>query len=127
MGADRARGHPTGRQHDCETPRRQWRPLGGLSMKIVLTRREALDTPDGINLFLFTLAEALLHRGHEVVIVSSAASDPAKLRTFYPLRRWPEVVPLGNHTSVHYSRSLTAWLSKGKQTIRDLRADMVIV
>ncbi len=96
-------------------------------MRIVLTRREALDTPDGINIFLFTLAEAMLKRGHEVVIVSSAASDPAKLRNYYPLRQWPEVVPLGTHTSVRYGRSLTAWLAKGRQAIRGLGPDLVIV
>ena len=96
-------------------------------MRIVLTRREALDVPDGINIFLFTLAEALLDRGHEVIIVSSAASDPKKIREYYPLRNWPDVVPLGTHTSVHYTRSLRAWLAKGKQVIRGLRPDMVIV
>jgi glycosyltransferase involved in cell wall biosynthesis len=96
-------------------------------MRIVLTRREALDTPDGINIFLFTLAEAMLDRNHEVIIVSSAASDYGKLRAYYPLRRWPEVVPLSTHHSVHYGRSLTSWLTKGRRAIQGLRADMVIV
>jgi glycosyltransferase involved in cell wall biosynthesis len=96
-------------------------------LRIVLTRREALDTPDGINIFLFTLAEALIDGGHQVSIVSSAASDQRKVREYYPLERWPELVPLGEHSSVHYGRSMTAWLAKGRQTIRDLRPDMVIL
>lgn len=68
-------------------------------MRIILTRREGLDTPDGINIFLFSLAEALLEMGHEVVVVSSAQSDRNKLREYYPVRRWPEIVPLGVHHS----------------------------
>jgi glycosyltransferase involved in cell wall biosynthesis len=96
-------------------------------MHIVMTRREALDTPDGINIFLFSLAEALLEGGHEVTVVGSAWTDEAKVHEFYPLRLWPRVVSLGEHRSVHYLRSLRAWMTRGKQVIRGLKPDMVIL
>jgi glycosyltransferase involved in cell wall biosynthesis len=96
-------------------------------MHIVMTRREALDTPDGINIFLFSLAEALLEGGHEVTVVGSAWTDEAKVREFYPLRRWPRIVSLGEHRSVHYLQSLRAWMTKGKRIIRSLQPDMVIL
>jgi len=96
-------------------------------MRIVMTRREALDTPDGINIFLFSLAEAMLEAGHEVTVVSSAWTDGAKVREFYPLRKWPEIVPLGNHTSVQYRKSLQTWLTKGKQVIQSLNPDLLIL
>ena len=96
-------------------------------MRIVLTRREALDTPDGINIFLFSLAEALLEGGHEVTVVSSAQSDHARLHDYYSLSQWPVIVALGSHKSVHYLRSLRAWLTRGMGLLRALDPDLVIV
>jgi glycosyltransferase involved in cell wall biosynthesis len=96
-------------------------------MRFALTRREALDTPDGINIFLFSLAEALLERGHEVVVVSSARTDRDLLREYYSLARWPDIVSLGMHQSVQYPHSLSAWLTKGRSVLRSMDPDLVIV
>lgn len=96
-------------------------------MRIVLTRREALDTPDGINIFLFSLAEALLESGHEVIVLSSAWSDREKLRQFYSLKQWPETVSLGEHRSIKYLDSLKVWVTKGQRVIKSLNPDVVIL
>lgn len=99
-------------------------------MRIALTRREALDTPDGINIFLFSLAEALLEMGHQVTVVTSARNDQAKIRDFYSLAQWPDIVSLADwHTDKdeHYLRALQAWIRSGNRVIRSLDPDLVIV
>lgn len=96
-------------------------------MRIALTRREALDTPDGINTFLFALAEALLELGHEVIVISSARSDHHKLQEYYSLSRWPEILSLGTHQRVTYHHSLSAWLTRGRSVLRSLDPDLLII
>jgi len=96
-------------------------------MRIALTRREALDVPDGINTFLFSLADALLELGHEVTVVSSARANLAKLHDFYSLARWPDIVPLGNHQSVDYRHSLRAWLANGRTVLRAVDPDLIVI
>lgn len=96
-------------------------------MRIVLTRREALDVPDGINIFLFTLADALIAAGHQVALVSTFTPDLAQIKMFYKLERWPEIFALSTETKVCYSRALPIWLMKGKRVIGSLQPDLVLV
>jgi len=47
-------------------------------MRVVLTRREPLDTPDGINIFIVSLAQALSDLDHEVKIVVGSLQSHAE-------------------------------------------------
>jgi glycosyltransferase involved in cell wall biosynthesis len=96
-------------------------------LRIVLTRREALDIPDGINIFLFSLADALQHRGHEVIMVSTAANDEPKIREYFAPRHLPKIVSLGTHKTIGYRQAITTWLSRGKPAIASLRPDVVLM
>src|SRR5947208_387838 len=49
-------------------------------MRVVLTRREPLDTPDGINIFIVSLAQALSDLDHEVKIVVGSLQSHAEYR-----------------------------------------------
>ena len=49
-------------------------------MRIVLTRREALDSPDGVNIFIVSLAQALSDLGHEIRVVVGSLQSPSEYR-----------------------------------------------
>ncbi|MBX5495777.1 MAG: glycosyltransferase family 4 protein [Bryobacteraceae bacterium] len=96
-------------------------------MHVVLTRREALDVPDGINIFLFSLAEALMEQGHQVTVVSTAANDENKIREYFAPKYWPQIVALGQHKEIQYRKALTTWLKRGRKVLAALRPDFVVL
>jgi glycosyltransferase involved in cell wall biosynthesis len=96
-------------------------------MKIVLTRREALDVPDGINIFLFSLADALQELGHDLTVVSTAANDLEKIKEYFAPQYWPRIISLGRHRTISYKRALLTWLTRGNKVIRDLDPDLVVL
>jgi hypothetical protein len=57
------------------------------SLRVVIIRRAALDTPDGINIFIFSLAQALVSKGHEVFIVGTTLRDPERISELYGISR----------------------------------------
>lgn len=83
--------------------------------------------PDGINTFLFTLADALMAAGHEVIMVATFAHDLDRIKQFYKLEHWPETVAMSAETDVRYSRALPIWLRKAKSTIGALKPDLVLI
>jgi glycosyltransferase involved in cell wall biosynthesis len=96
---------------------------------ILITRRAPLDTPDGINISIFSLADALLALGHRVTMVSSTASDAVRLQELYGLRRVPDVVALSDRQGWDgsYRRLMTPWIRRGSQMVNRLKPDLVIV
>jgi glycosyltransferase involved in cell wall biosynthesis len=96
-------------------------------MNIVMTRREALDVPDGINIFLFSLADALQENGHRVTMVATAATDTGKLQDYFAPRRMPQIVSLGTHTETKYRKALFTWVTKGSQALQKLSPDLIVV
>jgi hypothetical protein len=96
-------------------------------MKIALVRREALDVPDGINIFLFSLADALIAAGHEVVMVATFSHDMSKIQEYYKLEHWPETVALTSDNQVRYSRALFTWMRAGRSTMAALNPDFVLI
>ena len=93
-------------------------------MRIVLTRREALDNPDGVNIFIVSLAQALSELGHEVMLVVGSLGSRAEYRRqLSPLADLPilalSAMPLTGITSA------TAWFG-AKRNIDRFRPDLVI-
>jgi hypothetical protein len=46
-------------------------------MRIVLTRRETLESPDGVNIFMIALAQALIDLNHHVQLVVGSLESSA--------------------------------------------------
>ena len=103
-------------------------------MNIVITRREALDIPDGINAFIFALADELLSRGHAVSVISSTASDVATIKKYFEFERYPDVISLprgGSSTTrlpaLRYFLRSSLWMWRGRARVEALAPDLVIV
>ncbi len=107
------RVHPTS---DDDPPRR-----------IVITRRGALDVRDGINIFIFALADALLRRGHEATILATHVGDEDRLRALYGIRGRPGLEAVENRPTRLALEGLTpGWLTRGRRRVRELAPDLVI-
>jgi len=52
-------------------------------MRVVLTRRESLESPDGVSIFMVSLAQALLELQHEVKIVWAVSKAEKPIRGFW--------------------------------------------
>lgn len=96
-------------------------------MHIVMTRREALDVPDGINIFLFSMADALQEIGHRVTMVATAATNTDRLREYFAPRFMPDVVSLGMHAEITYRKALLAWVTRGRQVLQTLAPGLVVI
>jgi glycosyltransferase involved in cell wall biosynthesis len=93
-------------------------------MRVVLTRREALDTPDGVNIFIVSLAQALSDLGHDVkIVVGSLESHAEYLRLLGP-RLDLSILAL-SHTPLTGLASGAAWL-RAKWAIDRFGPDLVI-
>src|SRR5690348_17759725 len=87
-------------------------------LRIVLTRRESLDSPDGVSIFLVSLAQAFIELGHTVKVVAALHSGARYRRLLAPRLDIP-IVPLGRMPAA------LAWL-RAKQFIDRFRPDLVI-
>jgi glycosyltransferase involved in cell wall biosynthesis len=96
-------------------------------MRIVLTKREALDVPDGINIFMFSMADALAEMGHTVTMVATASTNTAKIEEYFAPQHHFDVISLGNHKNVDYKRTLLTWVRRSRKVIGALRPDVVII
>jgi glycosyltransferase involved in cell wall biosynthesis len=96
-------------------------------MKIVLTKRELLDVPDGISIFIFSLADELMRLGHEVIVVTSAPFEKAKICDFFRFSRSPELLALRARRESGYAGRTWTWLREGLSTVNLLRPELVIV
>lgn len=93
-------------------------------MRIVLTRREALDSADGVNIFMVALAQALSDLGHEVrLVVGSLRSEAEYQRVLAPRLDLP-ILAL-SRTPLTGLASAAAWL-RAKRAIDRFKPDLVI-
>ena len=99
------------------------------SLRVVIIRRAALDTPDGINIFIFSLAQALVSKGHEVFIVGTTLRDPERISELYGISRHIEVMALAREDSFNhrYMRVAARWFLVGRPMVDRLRPDLTIV
>jgi len=93
-------------------------------MRIVLTRREPLDSPDGVSIFIVSLAQALVELKHEVkIVVGNLQSHAEYRRLLAPCLDLP-IVAL-SQTPLGGLASMGAWLW-AKWIIDGFGPDMVI-
>ena len=93
-------------------------------MRVVLTRREPLDTPDGINIFIVSLAQALSDLDHEVKIVVGSLQSHAEYRRLLTPRLDLPILAL-SRTPLTGLASAAAWL-RAKWIIDRFRPDLVV-
>jgi glycosyltransferase involved in cell wall biosynthesis len=93
-------------------------------MRVVLTRREAFDYPDGINIFIVSLAQALVDQGHDVLIVAGSMESRDEYERLLRPRRDLSIVALRRRPPGRL-RSAMAWLD-GKRAIERFEPDLVI-
>src|SRR5690349_9325505 len=93
-------------------------------MRVVLTRREALDSPDGVNIFIVSLAQALMDLGHDVMVVVGSLHSHAEYRRVLAPRLDLPILALSS-TPLTGLDSATAWL-RAKWAIDRFRPDLVI-
>jgi len=93
-------------------------------MRVVLTRRESIESPDGVSIFIVSLAQALCELGHEVkVIVGHLRSHSEYQRLLAPRLDLP-IIALSN-TPVSGFGSVIVWLH-AKRIIDRFAPDLVI-
>lgn len=100
-------------------------------MRIVITRREFIDYVDGVNRFVFTLAEALANRGHEITLLSHSVRRG--FRAQHLLGIWGVKKPVAiraleiNDRHPTWSHIALDWFLKGSRLLKDLKPDAVIL
>ncbi len=98
-------------------------------MKILITRRERLDVPDGINIFIFSLADSFTKMGHEVFVLSTYESSTENIAKYYGSFMFKDLYSLMKGTDrfpARLSEVLKVWLTEGRNLIRKLKPDFCI-
>jgi len=93
-------------------------------MRIVITRREALDAPDGVSIFVVSLAQALCELGHVVKIVAGCLESQTEYRRRLGPRLDLPILAL-SRTPLTGPASAAAWL-RAKWAIDRFAPDLVI-
>lgn len=96
-------------------------------MRIVMTRRASITVGDGINIFLFSLADELLRQGHEVVVISSSQANTDLVRKLYSFENVPEIVSLTSNIHRNFWSNLFSWVISGPRAISKVNPDVVII
>ena len=96
------------------------------NVRILFTRRMALDVPDGINVFIFAMAQALILRGHEVLVVCSSLPDLEEIdRLFSPLNR-PRLVGLSSRNLRTAADHVRPWVGR-LDVVREFNPDVSVI
>jgi glycosyltransferase involved in cell wall biosynthesis len=93
-------------------------------MRIVLTRRERLDSPDGVSIFIVSLAQALLELNHDVKIVVGSLPSSAEYQRLLAPRLDLPIVALSRMPLTGFA-STWGWL-RAKRVIDSFRPQLVI-
>lgn len=96
-------------------------------MRVVIVRRDRLNVPDGINIFIFALADALMEMGHEVEVVTSFPGKEEETRGFFSFAHFPRLHWLGERQELRLWQMLWLWATRGRALVKALRPDMTIV
>ena len=93
-------------------------------LRFVLTRREGLNSPDGVNIFIVALAQALLGLGHDVrIVVGSLGSEEEFQRLLAP--RLDLAIHALSRTPLSGVASVAAWL-RAKSTIDRFQPNLIL-
>src|SRR5258708_38331881 len=90
-------------------------------MRVVLTRREALDSPDGVKIFIVSLAQDLADLGHEVRVVVGSLQSRSEYRRLLAPRLDLSILAL-SRTPLTGLASAAAWI-RAKRAIDCFRSD----
>jgi glycosyltransferase involved in cell wall biosynthesis len=93
-------------------------------MRIVLTRREALESPDGVNIFMIALGQALTDLNHDVQLVVGSLQSLVEYRRRLAPRVDLPIVAL-SPTPLKGLASAAAWL-RAKRIVDRFNPDLVI-
>lgn len=93
-------------------------------MRIVLTRREPLDSPDGVSIFIVALAQAFLELGHQVQIVCGTFESRAKFQRLLSPRLELPIIGL-SRMRLTGPASVAPWL-RAIGIINQFRPDLII-
>ncbi len=100
-----------------------------LKMRFLITRRERLDFPDGINISIFSLAKALRADGHEVHFLTTGRCDKAKTAEFFQFHEADCLHSLSEKKDEELSKfqRLLVWMKPARKFIRALKPDAIIL
>jgi glycosyltransferase involved in cell wall biosynthesis len=99
----------------------------GRRKRVVITRRAPLDFRDGINIFIFALADAFIEAGHEVTVVATTVGDRARIQRLFDVRTEPTLLSVEDGPrSVGYEGLTPGWLLRGRRMIGRQQPDLVI-
>jgi glycosyltransferase involved in cell wall biosynthesis len=103
-----------------------------MKLRIAVTRREYINDLDGVNRFVFTLADGLNSLGHDVTVLSYSFRDiprseiSACLKDFFGFRG--NVYTLTHEAeTVNWSKMALTWFLTGSRLLNQLDLDAVIV
>ncbi|HEX8940885.1 MAG TPA: glycosyltransferase family 4 protein [Candidatus Limnocylindrales bacterium] len=100
-----------------------------MTMHVVITRRYGLAVRDGVNIFIFALADALVSRGHRVSVVATSVGDPAKIGHVFGQCPSIDLISVAGERGrfpVELEGLSVAWLSRGRRTIARLGPDLIV-
>ena len=93
-------------------------------MRVVLTRREGLDSPDGVSIFIVSLAQALIELNHVVLIVVGSMESYAEYQRLLAPRLDLPIHSLSRKPLTGLASAL-AWL-RAKRAIDSFEPDLVV-
>ena len=96
-------------------------------MKVIITRRESLHLPDGINVSIFAIADELLRRGHEVTAISTCRISPEIVKQTFRAERYPEFASITQADDLGYFETGMAWLKRGRAIVAKHEPDVAII
>jgi glycosyltransferase involved in cell wall biosynthesis len=98
-------------------------------MRFLLTRRERLDFPDGINISIFSLAKSLRLAGHEVHFLTTNRCDEKKIAEFFEFEEAGLIHSLTDEKFEDTSKFdlLFLWIKRARAVIRQLKPDAIIL
>jgi len=99
----------------------------GKPMKIVLIKRPPFSLPDGISHFLFSLANELMARGHEVVGITTRDPDLDRVAERFAYPNIPPITTLTDFDGQGYYFEFMTWLKYGSAIVASYQPDLIIV
>lgn len=96
-------------------------------MRFLITRRESIDAADGVNAFIFSLSEALMRRGDEVLLVTPSRSSEEQIRDRFGSPAFTSAHYLCGDPKPTHREMITAWWNRGLPLLRQLKPDFIIM
>ena len=97
-------------------------------MRIVLARARSIFSIDGINVFIWELAEALSNLGHEVYVMSGYEGRGYNVQKMFDIKRVPQFIVLNNKREPRFVMEESfLWFYSGSRILKKLNPSMVII